>query len=209
MPTIAHTVHDLVKNKPFLHDAILRGIINYAALAEEIHADIEKTMGKKVQQAAIVMALRRLTEKETKLPLAQLRFTQDSSIVVRDGLVQITVEKNTQTRELLKKLFLESQFSVTQGVFEITIIAHRKEKKRIEDIFENITRCDENLSALTINIPDEFVDIPGFFYMMTRALAWENINLEELVSTPQEFTILVKSQDAPRAFMVLKKVTES
>ena len=66
MVTVSHIVNHLIMEKPFLEDALARGIINYAGLAEELQPIIETEMDKKVKITAIVMALRRHSEKIKK-----------------------------------------------------------------------------------------------------------------------------------------------
>ena len=63
MVTITHLVENIVEKKPFLEEALARGLINYAALAESIQSEIEKELKQKVKTSAIMMSLRRLSEK--------------------------------------------------------------------------------------------------------------------------------------------------
>ena len=42
MVTIAHLVHNYLEGKPFLADVLARGLLNYAALAEEVQPSLEK-----------------------------------------------------------------------------------------------------------------------------------------------------------------------
>ena len=63
MVTIAHLIEKVIEEKPFLQEALSRGIINNAALAEELKPLIEKEMKKKVKFSAVNMAIRRLSEK--------------------------------------------------------------------------------------------------------------------------------------------------
>ena len=55
MKTIAATVTEYIKTKPYLASALNEGIINLTSLARNIHNDIENLMRKKVNQGAIVM----------------------------------------------------------------------------------------------------------------------------------------------------------
>ncbi len=57
MVTVSHLVEKIVKRKPFLEEALARGILNYVALAETLQPEIEKELKTKVKTSAIMMAL--------------------------------------------------------------------------------------------------------------------------------------------------------
>ena len=73
MVTVAHLVEKIIERRPFLEEAVARGIVNYAALAEELKPEIDKEMKKDTKPSAIMMAIRRLSEKLTTASSARLR----------------------------------------------------------------------------------------------------------------------------------------
>jgi len=48
MVTVAHLVEKIIAQKPFLQEALSKGIVNNAALAEELLPEIEKELKKRV-----------------------------------------------------------------------------------------------------------------------------------------------------------------
>mgnify|MGYP003313347740 CR=1 FL=1 len=62
MKTIASTVTEYIKTKPYLASALADGIINLTSLARNIHGDIESLMRKSVNQGAIIMSLKRVSD---------------------------------------------------------------------------------------------------------------------------------------------------
>mgnify|MGYP003319155115 FL=1 len=62
MKTIASTVTEYIKTKPYLASALADGIINLTSLARNIHFDIESLMRKPVNQGAIIMSLKRVSD---------------------------------------------------------------------------------------------------------------------------------------------------
>ncbi|PIN81114.1 hypothetical protein COV11_02650 [Candidatus Woesearchaeota archaeon CG10_big_fil_rev_8_21_14_0_10_30_7] len=212
--SITRSVEKIIRNKPFLQEALVKGIINYGGLADELISDIEKEIGKKVQHAAVMMALRRLSEKLEKKPMTLLKFSENTSLIARDSLVEVTVEKSKKTLDKIKELFNKVDYAkgdfltVTQGMYEITIITNKNNLKWLLKNFkkEEIVAVLKNLSALTLTIPLEFTETQGFFYQVTKALSWEGINIKEIVSTTRELTCLVNSEDISRAFDTLKKL---
>jgi hypothetical protein len=91
-------------------------------------------------------------------------------------------------------------------VFETTIIASREFKDKILSIFKGekaISQFD-NLSSITIQLPPGTTLIPGAYYFLLKALAWEGINIIEVVSTFNEFTIVLEDKYIDKAFSILK-----
>ena len=54
----------------------------------------------------------------------------------------------------------------------------------------------ENLSSITVKLPAENVSVPGIYYFIFQRLAWEGIVLYEVISTTNEFTILVNEEQS-------------
>lgn len=217
MVTAAHLVENIVERKPFLEEALARGIINYAALAEILLPEIEKELKQKVKPSAVMMALRRLSEKLEKEHVEglQIKF-KETDLTIKSDLFEITVLKSQTIINTIKKLYDLVDFSkgdfltMTQGIYEITIISNKKYKERIQRIFatEKIIKTMDRLSSLTLKIPLEAVETVGFFYIITKALNWENICITEIVSTLTELTFIIKEDDVSRAFNTMKQLVE-
>jgi len=63
MVTISHLTKKYIENSFLLKEYLEQGLINYAALAEKLKPKIERELGKKVKISAVMMALRRHSEK--------------------------------------------------------------------------------------------------------------------------------------------------
>ena len=213
MVSIARAVEDELSDKPFIQEALARGIVNYAALAEELEPRIALVVRREVKRSAVMMALRRLHERlVADEPLEGMSF--DSSIQLRDGLVEITVDKSERTVRLLERIMARIDYAkgdfltVTQGIYEITIITDRKSATWIEPMIGSgdiIARSDD-LSSITIFVPLSAQNAPGFFFVVTRELAWENISIKEIVSTEHELSLIVYSDVIPRAFAAIQRL---
>ena len=64
----------------------------------------------------------------------------------------------------------------------------------------------EGLSAISINLPQDNSKIAGLYYHFFKRLAWEGIVLYEVISTTNEFTILVEDEYVDQAFAAIKRV---
>jgi aspartokinase len=49
----------------------------------------------------------------------------------------------------------------------------------------------------------------GVYYYIMKHLAWEGINIEQVVSTANEFTAIVASKDIDEAFKILMQLKRS
>ena len=65
---------------------------------------------------------------------------------------------------------------------------------------------EEDLSSITVKLPTENVTIPGIYYFIFQRLSWEGVNLNEVISTSNEFTILMAESQVNTAFEVIKNL---
>ncbi|MBI2019428.1 hypothetical protein HYS95_02025 [Candidatus Daviesbacteria bacterium] len=99
--------------------------------------------------------------------------------------------------------------ALSQGARETTFIVSAEVKDHIKKIFQNETKVSEisNLSSVTIRLPKEVVYILGVYYQILKRLAFENINVIEILSTYTEITVIIDTRDVEKAFSVLKKIS--
>jgi hypothetical protein len=216
MVTVAHIVEKVVKDQPQLEDAIEKDIISYAKLAEYVKPEVERELGKKVNNGAVVMALTRLSEKLQGgggKPFAPEKFGE-VEMSIRSDVMEITLVKAPKSFECIRKLYSIVDFeggdalNVISGNHEITIIASRKYSKRFETELksEKTIRKISGLSSLSIKFPPALVETPGFFSLITRQLSWHGINIIEMVSTLTELTIIIEDKNITRAYGSLQEL---
>ncbi len=73
---------------------------------------------------------------------------------------------------------------------------------------EECLHKEDRLSSITIKLPTENVAIPGIYYFVFQRLSWEGINIYEVISTSNEFTILVNDDQVDKAFRVVKDLKQ-
>ena len=135
MVTIARVVEKYVEGRPFLQEALSRGIINNAALAEELIPEVEKELKQKVKFSAVNMGIRRLSEKLEKTFVAKAKFDKNSKIVIQSDLIEITIYKTYEFQKYIKEIYDMIDFksgdfiTITQGINEVMIITDKKHKK--------------------------------------------------------------------------------
>jgi aspartokinase len=215
MKTIAQIAETLVKEKPFLVESLADGLINLSSLARKIQPEIEATLKKEVQAGAIVMALKRLVPSLQVTQNIKLKKMLSSigDLILRSNLSDYSF-KNSDTLmacqiELMSVIGSDNEifYTIVQGVHETNIVASSTLQKDINRIFakERSIIKQENLSSITLKLPLGNVMQPGLYYFILKELAWEGINIVEIVSTSHEFTLLVNDEDIDKAFLVIKK----
>lgn len=214
MKTISSVVEAYIKKKPFLQSALAQGIINLTSLSRIVKPEIQDELGKDVRNGAIVMALKRLSD--------DLEFRATHKIVkVLKNIGEITVRSSlTDFTFLVSETILSQQaklleavnanqdvfYTSSRGVNEMNIVLSNTMDAVVEKLFqaERCTQKAENLSSITVKLPAENVSVPGIYYFIFQRLAWEGIVLYEVISTTNEFTILVNDAQVDVAFKTIK-----
>jgi aspartokinase len=113
---------------------------------------------------------------------------------------------HAQTALLVRAAELPKSFhSISQGVTETTILVDESLEADLVYLFRN-EKCIEkerDLSVLTFLLPAENRVLYGFYYFILREFAWNGINLVEVISTSNEFTLVISSKDVDNSFKVL------
>lgn len=214
MIKIAEVVEQLVRQSPFISEAINDGLINVSALARRLQTDVEKQLGKPVKSGAIIMAINRLQTGELMFIEKNIRqfFQQLSDISVRSNLSDYTfqnsdtlLQKQVRLLAMISQDFPNAFYSFSQGVGETTIIVTNSLDEQVDQIFEGEKQLDKEsqLSAITLMLPIENRNLYGVYYYILKDLAWQGINLVELISTSNEFTLIVSDEDLDHAFSVI------
>ena len=213
MRTISSAVEDYIKSKPFLISALSQGIINLTSLSRIIKSDIEVSLKKEVKYGAIVMALKRLSnELEFRTTFKIVKIIKDiGDITVRSSLVDYNFKVSdtllsNQAKLLAKVENNDDFYTSSRGVNECNIVVSGNLISLVEDVLKNeiLLSKQENLSSISIKLPSENVSIPGVYYFVFQRLSWEGINIYEVISTSNEFTILVNEDQVDKAFKVIK-----
>lgn len=214
MKTISSVVEVYIKQKPFLLNSISQGIINLTSLARLMMPEIESELGKEVKQGAVVMALKRLSEElDFRINHKLVRVLKNiGEITVRSSLVDFAFVISDTLLENQVKLISEINknkelfYTSSRGVNETNIIVSASISDIVEEIFkkEKQTHKVENLSSITVKLPEVNITTPGVFYYIFQRLAWEGVIIHEVISTTNEFTAIVNDNQIDTAFKIMK-----
>lgn len=216
MKTISSVVEQYIKSKPFLLNSLAQGIINLTSLARIMTPELEKELGKDVKQGAIVMSLKRLSEElDFKINRKISKVLKNiGEITVRSSLSGYTYVISDNLLENQKNLITEINkykdafYTSSRGVGETNIIISAAYSHLVVEFFKNEkeTHKLENISSITVKLPHDNVSVPGVYYYIFQKLAWEGIIVHEVISTTNEFTIVVSDEQIDVAFKVIKEL---
>ncbi len=207
-------------DSPFLSEGLRRGLINLSELARQLQPQLESDLWKPVGQAAVVMALRRMSERMPGLG-AQAPANNDIVLAQKTGqltvctdLVELTYRESAWTDECHRSLLArqgrqQNMFlTVTRGVSEAMVICSRPLIPQVEDVFggECLLARLEHLNAVTLQLTDESHRTPGIYHAILKKLAWDKVNLVNLISTHSELTLILEQEQTGAAFVVLSKM---
>lgn len=216
MITVAEVVEKLVKQKPFIENALVEGLINLSSFSRQIKPDIEKTLKKPVTEASILMALKRL------VPLIEVTMSRKiekaikkfGDIIVRSNLIDFTF-RNSDTliekqSKLIRQITSEKEvfYTISTGVFETTIVISMSFAEKVKQIFkgEMLVSSTPSISSITLKLPEDNIKTSGLYYFVFKQIAWEGISILEVISTTNELSIILKDIDVDKTFSILKRL---
>jgi len=214
MLTVPEAAEKIINRSRYLSEAISKGLINLSALARYMKPELEEMLAKKVSDTAIFMALNRLATTIKPKYIFKNIFKAPPDMIVRSNLIGFTVAHSEKLAEKYPSLLKLSDtndkyfFTITQGVFDTTIIASKDLNNGIKEVLKNeiIVADFTNLSSITIKLPKEAISTPGIFYFFLKSLAWEGVNIVEIVSSYLEFTLILPEKETNRAFSILQSL---
>lgn len=214
MVTISHLVKRMVNERPMLQETMRQGIVSFGALAEKFKEPVEKELGKKVKESAIVMALRRYSDELEKRADRKATSLFGSDIMMKTGIIDIAVAKSSTLAAKLERLYRIIDFSkgdalnLIHGNYEVSIITNEKHADKVLKILESekIIMKEKGLVSIAMSISKEHLYTPGILFTVVRKLAWDNVNIFEIVSTTTELIFIVSQKDATRAYSSLQEL---
>lgn len=214
--SIGKITEELINKSPFLREAMTDDLINISALARKLKPEIEDLTGKEVKEGAIVMAIKRMTPglyHRLNIKITNV-MGELGDFLVRSNLSDFTFENSeslkTKQADLIHEINKENDsfFTLCKGVSETTFIVNTQHDDLIKRMFsgEKLKSHTKDLASVTVKLPMVNTEIYGIYYYILKHLAWEGINIVELVSTSNEFTIVVKQDDVDKAFKILMQI---
>lgn len=186
--TVAQNVRDHLRNKPYILEALEKGIVNLSELSRQLQVELQVS-----DISAIKAALRRYAEElqkhRQKREEKVLRLLRKSSITVYDRkAVMITAKEEPNQKGM--KVDLLDKF--------VYLMDRSDLPERASALIKH-----ENCTMIVIHSPEELENTPGVVAFLATLLAEQNINIVEFISCWTETIIVVEKKDSLKAYEVL------
>jgi aspartokinase len=186
--TIAQNVRSHLRNKPYLLEALEKGIVNLSELSRQIQMELKID-----NTSAVKAALRRFSEElqkhKQKREEKVLQILKRSGIVVYDRKSVMITSKEINTKNGMKVDLL--------GKF-VYLLDRGDVPERISTLVKH-----DNCTMIVMHSPEELEATPGVVAFLTALLAEQNVNIIEFISCWTETIIVVKKKDSLKAYEVL------
>jgi hypothetical protein len=189
--TVAKRVRKHLRNKPYLLEALEKGIVNLSELSRQIQEEL-----KIENMSAIKAALRRfgedLQKNKQKREEKVLEILKKSVLVVYDRKSVIITGKETNIKNGMK-VDLPDKF--------VYLLDRKDLPARINALVKH-----DNCTMIIIHSPEELEATPGVIAFLTSLLSEQNVNVIEFISCWTETIIVVKKKDSFKAYEILSNV---
>jgi aspartokinase len=189
--TIAQNVRSHLRNKPYLLEALEKGIVNLSELSRQIQKELK--IG---NTSAVKAALRRFSEELQKHKQRReekvLQLLKRSAIAVYDRKSVIITSKEINTKNGMKVDLLG----------KVVYLLDRSDMpERINALVKH-----NNCTMIVMHSPEELEATPGVVAFLTTLLAEQNVNIIEFISCWTETIIVVEKKDSLKAYEVLSNM---
>jgi len=189
--TIAQNVRNHLRNKPYLLEALEKGIVNLSELSRQIQKDLKTD-----DVSAIKAALRRysgeLRKHKQKREEKVLQLLKRSSIAVYDRKSVMITSKEINSKTGMK-VDLMDKF--------VYLIDRSDLPERISTLVKH-----DNCTMIVVHSPEELEVIPGVVAFLATLLAEQNVNIIEFISCWTETIIVVEKKDNLKTYEVLSSM---
>jgi aspartokinase len=189
--TIAQKVRSHLRNKPYLLEALEKGIVNLSELSRQIQEElkIENT-------SAVKAALRRFSEElqkhRQKREEKVLQVLKRSGIAVYDRKAVMITTKEIVTKSGMKVDLLDKY---------VYLLDRGDLPQRINSLVKH-----DNCTMIVIHSPEELEATPGVVAFLTALLAEQNVNIIEFISCWTETIIVVEKKDSLKTYEILSNL---
>jgi len=205
--SLSRVIQRLIEQDPSIEDALERGYANFSGIARTLKPKAEGLLGKKVTMEGLITAVKRA--KAEYVPKQDFqKIIAESIINLRTDVAKMSLEKtrkNLEKARLASADYPEAFFQVLEGTTTLTLITDQRIIEEVQAVFKDEEKLEEkqNLAAITVQSPHGIVGTPGCIVAFYNPIARSQINIEETVSCFTETAIVLRMEDAARAFSIL------
>jgi aspartokinase len=189
--TIAQNVRSYLRNKPYLLEALEKGIVNLSELSRQIQKELEI-----MNMSAVKAALRRFSEElqkhKQKREEKVLEVLKRSAMALYDRKAVVITTKEIDTKTGMKVDLLD----------KVVYLLDRSDMpERISALVKH-----DNCTMIVMHSPEELEATPGVVAFLTTLLSEQSVNIIEFISCWTETIIVVEKKDSLKAYEVLSNL---
>jgi aspartokinase len=189
--TIAQNVRSYLRNKPYLLEALEKGIVNLSELSRQIQEEL-----KTENTSAVKAALRRFAEElqrhKQKREEKVLQVLKRSGMAVYDRKSVMITNKEIAVKNALKVDLLNKY---------VYLLDRSDLPERISALVKH-----EDCTMIVVHSPEELENTPGVVAFLATLLAEQNVNIIEFISCWTETILVVEKKDSLKAYEVLSNM---
>ncbi len=202
----AKIVKELLSSNPFVLDYLRRDVLNVSGLARELLPVVKKENSKATVES-ISIAIRRM-DAQPQRSMQQLKDVLSATQITLRTDVTLLCLRDRSGLPDPRRFTSGDLFCVNQGSDEVTVIIDTKnvEWVRGKPIFRKDDLAAISLKDTKIGKPANYRVTPGFISAFLWNISREGINVEDIISTYSQVTLVVDEKDLQRAFTICKNV---
>ena len=207
--SVPEVVREIITRNRSIYDCMKMDLINYTALAVKIQPDVEKTLGNSVNLNTIVVAIKRYADSfDIKEEVSEEPILKDARLTLTDGIMGMSWNMTDAGDEMARMLnefhkeFTDSEFFRFGDSFRILT----EDSDRVRRHFQSLPRENQyssGLAKIKVSVPEGHSrsDVMAF---VTEILHYNGIDMADALFTQDGLVIVLKEEDAPRAYEKLR-----
>ena len=189
--SVAQKVRNHLRNKPYLLEALEKGIVNLSEVARQIQKELETD-----DTSAIKAALRRYSEElqkhKQKREEKVLHLLKRSSIAVYDRKSVMITGKEVSSKTGMKVDLLDKF---------VYLLDRSDLPERVNALVKH-----DNCTMIVVHSPEELEATPGVVAFLTTLLAGQGVNIVEFISCWTQTIIVIDKKDSLKVYETLSNL---
>ena len=202
-------VREIITRNRSIYDCMKMDVINYTALAVKIQPDVEKTVGSSVNLNTVVVAIKRYADSfDSTEEVSNDPILKNARLSLTDGIMGIQWNMGEAGDEMAKMLnefhkeFSDSEFFRLGDSFRILA----EDSDRVRRMFQSLPKENQynsGLAKIKVSVPQGH-SRSNVMAFVTEILHYNGIDMADALFTEDGLVIVLKEEDAPRAYEKLR-----
>ena len=202
-------VREIITRNRSIYDCMKMDVINYTALAVKIQPDVEKTVGSSVNLNTIVVAIKRYADSfDATEEVSNDPILKNARLSLTDGIMGIQWNMGEAGDEMAKMLnefhkeFSDSEFFRLGDSFRMLA----EDSDRVRRMFQSLPKENQynsGLAKIKVSVPQGH-SRSNVMAFVTEILHYNGIDMADALFTEDGLVIVLKEEDAPRAYEKLR-----